>query len=214
MKQLFSFFLFSGMMICFVVGCDGNKPMSSLILGELQGNVRACKISTYILYIGVDTLKQYAGKTIINYLPDGMESKCEVFDAQGNLVNSYQSNSYDIVRNEKQQIAKILSVDKDDSGKPVMENYWTYDEKGNPIVRECYSTGIKDISKFIYDDTGLRKEFNTEIDNGKHLMITGTYKYVQFDKKGNWTERLVKQKEEESISLYVQEREITYYDEK
>ena len=57
MKQFFSIFLLSGMMICSVVGCDGNKPMSSLILGELHGNVKTCKISTYILYIGVT----YAG---------------------------------------------------------------------------------------------------------------------------------------------------------
>lgn len=215
MKQFFSIFLLSGMMICSVVGCDGNKPMSSLILGELQGNVKTCKISTYILYIGVDTLKQYSGKTIINYLPDGMESKCEVFDEQGNLVNSYQSNSYDIIRNEKQQIAEVLSMDKDDSGKPVMRTYWTYDEEGNPIVCERYSPNDKGISKFTYNNKGFREKFNTEIDNGKHLMFFGTYKYLRFDEKGNWTERLIEQKGEGQDNLpYIEEREIDYYDEK
>ena len=46
-------------------------------------------------------------------------------------------------------------------------------------------------------------------------MFFGTYKYLRFDEKGNWTERLIEQKGEGQDNLpYIEEREIDYYDEK
>lgn len=219
MKQLFSIFLLSAI-IFGLVGCGGNQQerTSDLINYELKGNVKLCKTATYIVSINDrDTVKkelsnEYAFLFSKNGILSEFGGQVLVYDEQGNFVPNELLDS--IVRNDKQQMVRMVYAGKGKDGRPVTLTCWTYDGNGYPTTIKTYKGTIENVVKFAYDDDGRLIRGDSEVYDGQRYTFSETYDYLEFDEYGNWVRRLCKQKRDYGESLLaIQERVITYYGE-
>lgn len=219
MKQLYSIYLLSAIILG-LVSCGDNRQerISDLINYELKGKVKLCKKVTYIVNINDrDTVKkELSNEYALLFSENGILSKFGgqelVYDEQGNLVPNQLLDS--IVRNDKQQMVRMVYAGKCESGKSIALTYWTYDDNGYPAtIKTCENT-IENVVKSTYDDNGTLIKNDSEIYNGQRYTISETYDYLEFDEHGNWVRRLCKQKSDDVKGLLaIQERVITYYGE-
>ena len=221
MKQLFSIFLLSAI-IFGLVGCGGNQQerTSDLINYELKGNVKLCNKATYIVSINdKDTIREgdIQEETFI-FSKNGILSKLGeqelMYDKQGNLVPNELLDS--IVRNDKQQIVRMVYARKGEDGKPISFTCYTYNDNGYPATITGYYKGtIVDELKLAYDDSGKRiKSDIKSVYDEKCCVYSETFDYLEFDAHGNWVKRLCRRESNcRGNLLAMQRRAITYYGE-
>ena len=129
------------------------------------------------------------------------------FDYNGTaVVNRYDSifgttSKVSVLRNTKGEIYNYSVVSNSDNNKAVSLSY-IYDEHGIPaeINSIWYNeTPIKEL--LTHNDKGhlTKKESSIETDE-LNTKETVTYRYVAFDKQGNWTERVCTMTTEEEIN--------------
>lgn len=150
---------------------------------------------------------------------------------QGDEKKSF--NSYDGDKYEKDangyvvMIREAYSGDEGDGGGPTTTSIeWENGKMTAKHLKSNYSDGeywnySSSDTEYTYDDKGLLIKEVTKSNyssnwGSNESSETETYSYVDFDKYGNWTKRIVNSKSEYDqgkpyTSTYTQTREITYY---
>ncbi len=167
-----------------------------------------------------------------------------VFDENGRVLLDRWGNKYeyDAEGNFVKGSSDIAKVTRDDKGRLVgyhnMPTYYTqaidyyhyislelsYDEKGRVVSEEIGRWESGNTNTYIYEGDNIYPQRNSFI-GGESITVTkGTsvYKYISFDKKGNWIEREViteavstSEGDEENPDAYkleyTEKREIVYW---
>lgn len=160
----------------------GEFATADLAMNSLFGNVNC----VYVYYDTADSTGAVTEKIDV-------PSDTITFDANGMItsgVGSFHGVKYEVTRDDNGKIIKAFGKNDD------IEETIVYKYKGNLLAESrsdafCELSGAHD-SKYSYDDNGQITKIVTE-GNSDEVMYkhVTTYKYIEYDKKGNWTRAFV-----------------------
>jgi hypothetical protein len=211
---------------CYSVKIESGKPVKDSLTRQysnkynVEGNIS-----------DGDILNMYGktiGKSISKYDDKGTLLEIGLYKTDGSLISitkyKYNDQGQMIEQNgySDDKLTYAISYKYDSSGFKVEENssfsannsanqklLFTYDSRGNEIK----SVAMKDDKKSNYSFTyGYNDSDNVVSENfydaNGNMLTWSSYKYLEYDKAGNWIKR-IKFKNDEPVEIT--EREIEYY---
>lgn len=111
---------------------------------------------------------------------------------------------------------KTTIIEKDSKGNKLSRTIDTYDSKQNPIEMKKYDENrMLYWIKLTYNKNSQLLE-TKELSEDEEILSIAKFKYIEFDKKGNWTERYVyfldedEDIDDEDVSIRIETQEIEY----
>ena len=183
--------------------CDKKNSLSEL---NLKGNVESVVESTYEAEEKFGDIEkdefEYSFKQEFN--EDGNKFEETWYDEEGELTSKWKFE-YDDDGNQ------IEETQYKEEGELAARWKYKYDDDGN-LVEETwyYEEGeLPDKYEYKYDDDGNDIEMKlTYYIRDKKTTVIFTYEYEEYDKKGNWTKKIIYRDDE---PYEIEERDIEYY---